>query len=159
MRRQTILPFGIMLVALLSSLLPACAPFGPVVYRNTQYGFSLALLPTWRGYSVVTANWEGFAAGVEGGGIIQTGPLILIRHPEWTAANPRQDIPIMVFSHSQWALIQQQEMYVSAAGVPPPELGRNADYVFALPPRYNYAYLPGWQEVEALLERGSFHTP
>ena len=30
------------------------------------------------------------------------GPIIFIRHPQWTARNPHLDIPIMVFTRSQW---------------------------------------------------------
>ncbi|HEY1500297.1 MAG TPA: hypothetical protein VGF88_12015 [Acidobacteriaceae bacterium] len=31
------------------------------------------------------------------------GPLLSIRNPHWTEANPWQDIPIMIFTNSQWS--------------------------------------------------------
>jgi hypothetical protein len=40
---------------------------------------------------------------------------------------------------------------VSAAPFPPTELGRNKRYVFALPPRYDYAFLDGYLEVEEIM--------
>jgi hypothetical protein len=64
----------------------------------------------------------------------------------------RQDIPIMVFTLRQWSALKAQKFYVSAAPIAPSELGRNSQYLFALPPRYNYAFPTGWQEVEKILE-------
>jgi len=40
----------------------------------------------------------------------------------------------------------------NAAPVGPKELGSNSKYVFALPARYNYEFLEGYEEVEAILE-------
>ena len=39
-----------------------------------------------------------------------------------------------------------------AAPINPSELGRNKRYVFALPPRYNFAFPTGYEEVEEILE-------
>lgn len=36
----------------------------------------------------------------------------------------------------------------------PSMLGQNSKYVFALPPRYNYAFPTGFEEVEKILETG-----
>jgi hypothetical protein len=77
--------------------------------------------------------------------------LLSIRHPQWTEQNPRQDIPIKVFKHNQWNLIQQGKLVIGAAPIPPKELGRNTKYVFALPARYNYAFPSGYEEVEKIL--------
>ncbi len=159
MRRRPILPSWIVQIAVVASFLAACTPSGPIVYRNEEYGFSFTLPATWRGYTIVLANWDGFAGGAEGGSITQTGPLILIRHPQWTAAVPRQDIPIMVFTPSEWDSVQAGNLIVSAAPVPPTELGQNANYVFALPARYNYAFPPGWQEVEQILAGSPLQAP
>ena len=84
----------------------------------------------------------------------QTGPLVSIRHPEWTEENPRQDIPIMVFTLDQWNALQKDEFHIGAAPIGPSELGRNSSYVFGLPARYNFSFLPGYEEVQALLEGG-----
>lgn len=134
-----------------------------VEYRNTEYGFTFSLPAGWKGYSIVAEKWEGFP--IDTGSISSSttsngvyGPEILIRHPEWTAANPRQDIPIMVFTLAQWDLVQQAQLVVGAAPVAPSELGRNANYVFALPARYNYAFPTGYQEVEKILEGKPLHA-
>ena len=104
---------------------------------------------SWKGYTIVTDEWEGLAIG--GSKAIETGPLIYIRHPKWTSANPRQDIPTMIFTLSQWDSLQQDKFHIGAAPIGPSELGRNSRYVFALPARYNYAFLTGWEEVENIL--------
>lgn len=124
-----------------------------VLYENTQYGFTFSLPATWNGYSIVSSTWNGTAVdGPRAGQVVETGPVISIRHPEWTAERPRQDIPIMVFTVSQWNRLQAGEFSVSAAPVGPRELGRNSKYVFALPARYNYAFPEGFEEVERILE-------
>ena len=130
-------------------------PGTTIEYRNTQYGFSFALPLGWEGYSIVSEQWEGFPVDTNGAGPSSVGvygPEILIRHPKWTSASPRQDIPVMVFTVAQWDLIQQEQLHVGAAPINPGELGRNVKYVFALPARYNYAFPMGYQEVEKILE-------
>ncbi|MTI84339.1 MAG: hypothetical protein FH756_10630 [Firmicutes bacterium] len=124
-----------------------------IVYRNTQYGFNFSLPERWKGYSIVTGKWEGNAfKGPQSGKIIETGPMISIRHPDWTSQNPRQDIPIMIFTSAQWNMLQQGEFHIGAAPINPSELDRNTSYVFALPARYNYAFPPGYKEVENILK-------
>ena len=127
-----------------------------VEYRNTQYGFTFSLPADWKGYSIVTEKWQGFPINTGSASSSTTsaavyGPELLIRNPLWTAKSPRQDIPIMVFTTAQWDLVQQMELSVGAAPIAPSELGHNATYVFALPARYNYAFPPGYQEVETIL--------
>jgi hypothetical protein len=56
----------------------------------------------------------------------------------------------------QWALIQQEKLSVGAAPIGPSELGRNEKYIFALPARYNFAYLPGFEEVQKIIDSKSF---
>jgi hypothetical protein len=123
-----------------------------IVYKNTQYGFSFILPESWQGYSIITGEWEGNAPSDQGVNTVETGPQISIRHPEWTAENPRQDIPILVLTHSQWDSIQAGEFNIGAAPIGPSLLGRNAKYVFALPARYNYAFPAGYEEVEMILQ-------
>ncbi len=135
-------------------------PSGPIEYHNAAYGFTFALPPGWRGYSIVVGNWTGTVNDPTRGDVpALQGPLISIRHPLWTEQNPRQDIPIMIFTRAQWDALQRGEFLVSAAPVPPSELGRNASYVFALPPRYNYAVPAGWQEVETIIASRPLRTP
>lgn len=121
-----------------------------IVYRNDVYGFSLNLPFSWEGYSVVQSVWNG--NGIDDPSLKSSGPIISIRHPEWTTEVPRQDIPIMVFTLSQWNEIQAEKLSVGAAPIPPGELGRNGKYVFALPARYNFAFPEGFEEVEDIME-------
>jgi len=58
----------------------------------------------------------------------------------------------MVFTLSQWDLLQQEKFHIGAAPIGPTELGHNTRYVFALPARYNYAFPTDWEEVEKILE-------
>jgi hypothetical protein len=132
--------------------------FDKTQYRNAQYGFYVSLPSTWKGYSVVDETWTGYTNGPNGQVASEHGPEILIRHPAWTTKDPRQDIPVMVFTLAQWNAIQQEKFYISAAPIGPSELGRNSTYVFGLPPRYNYAYITGWEEVDKILQRHSFHA-
>ncbi|HUB31169.1 MAG TPA: hypothetical protein VL967_15795 [Terracidiphilus sp.] len=119
-----------------------------LVYRNPEYGFSFSLPASWRGYGVLAYRWRGVDAGhheEETG-----GPLLVIRHPLYTDNDPREDIPIMVFTKKQWGKDGSMLM-VSPAGVGPAEIGRNRKYVFALPPRFAYDGRQGVDEVLAIV--------
>lgn len=130
-----------------------------IEYKNAQYGFSFTLPITWKGYSIITDKWEGGDSNdPQGYQVIAQGPTISIRHPLWTTINPRQDVPIMVFTTSQWDLMQQDKFHIGAAPFNPSELGRNAKYVFALPARYNYGSLAGYEEVDKILQGSSLHA-
>lgn len=125
-----------------------------VLYKNTQYGFTFSLPISWDNYSIVIGKWEGRAvAGPQSGKIIATGEIINIRHPEWTSQNPRQDIPIMIYTIDQWNSLRNEEFSVGAAPMPPSELASNSEYVFAIPARYNYAFPTGFEEVENILAK------
>lgn len=131
----------------------------PIQYQNVEYGFSFWLPASWKGYSIVTDQWEGDKMGDQGEIAVEHGPIISIRHSQWTSEHPRQDIPIMVFTLEQWNSLQQGDFVVSAAGIGPTELGHNAKYVFAIPPRYNFADVPGIEEVKTILEGNPLQTP
>ena len=152
------------LVVVVLTLLSACATQGSPVptpsatptsansffYSNTAYGFKFTLPNSWTGYSIVPSKWEGNS--VSTGKIVETGPFLSIRHPLWSAAAKRQDIPIMIFTINQWVSLTQEKFHVGAAPIPPSELARNSKYVFALPARYNYAFPTGFEEVEKILK-------
>ena len=123
-----------------------------VEYRNSDLGFSLSLPLSWEGFSVRNSEWEGLKSSDLGDKVVERGFLISIVHPKSTAQQPRQDIPIMVFTLEQWDQLQQDEWHIGAAPIGPLELGRNRVYVFALPARYNYAFLEGWEEVEQIIQ-------
>jgi hypothetical protein len=125
-----------------------------VVYVNKQYGFRFYLPKSWKGYSIVVTRWGGGTYNDEQGNPknAEDGPVIYIGHPLSTKENPRQDIPIMVFTLAQWDLVESGQITVSAAPFGPGEIGRNAKYVFATPPRYNYVFPTGFEEVEEILQ-------
>jgi hypothetical protein len=121
-----------------------------VVYDNKDYGFYFTLPKSWIGYSVIEGKWEGLSLTETKEN--QSGSIIIIRHPVWTEKTPRQDIPIMVFTQDQWKSLNNGEFSVGAAPIGPSKLGENTTYVFALPARYNYEFLTGFEEVEEILE-------
>jgi len=126
---------------------------GSIIYSNSQYGFTFTLPESWKNYWIVTEQWEGIGLTAEQNGqVVEKGPIIKIRHPQWSESEPRQDIPIMIFTTDQWKALQEQKFSVGAAPVPPSELGRNDNYVFALPARYNYGFPTGYEEVEQILK-------
>ncbi len=129
---------------------------GWIQYRNKKYGFCFSLPASWQGYSIVKQKWSGGPPGAQPD---HHGPKLLIRHPKWTAAEPYEDIPIMIFSLSQWKLVEKEELIVSAAPFPPSEMARNAHYVFALPPRYNYDFAKGYEEVDQLVQGKRLRAP
>lgn len=122
-----------------------------VVYTNRQYGFRFNLPADWKGYRVLVQRWDGTTQ--EEPRRKEYGPRIVLRDPRWAKAQPRQDIPIMIFTLAQW----KQDLAVSAAPIGPSELGRNSRYVFALPARYNFAFPDGYQEVEEIMKTKPLH--
>jgi len=133
--------------------LGAYQEFTTITYNNAKFGFSFQLPKSWRGYKIIETKWEGRSIeGAQSGKVVDSGTIISIRHPLWTSEIPRQDIPIMIFTLSQWSMIQQEKISVSAAPIPPSELGRNNKYVFALPARYNYSFPIGYEEVDKILK-------
>lgn len=122
-----------------------------VTYTNRRYGFRFNLPKSWKGYSVVQAQWAGEIDSRDS--LDEHGPLILIRHPQYTQADPREDIPIMVFTRKQWREVDNSKLIVSAAPFGPGEIGRNRRFVFATPPRFFFDYLNGWEEVVRILSR------
>ena len=121
-----------------------------LIYDNKEYGFYFTLPESWIGYKAIEDKWEGVS--LIDSKANQSGSIFYIRHPEWTEKTPRQDIPIMVFTKDQWESLNNGEFSVGAAPVAPSILGENTTYVFALPARYNYEFLTGFEEVEEILE-------
>jgi bla regulator protein blaR1 len=123
------------------------------VYLSRRYGFTVILPKSWKGYAVIPGTWT--AADIQTGNV-ESGPSITIRHPLWTDAVPRQDIPILVLTTAQWN--QKQQFSFGAAPFGPSEIAHNAEFVFALPARYNYAFPFGYEEVEQILRGRPFRT-
>ncbi len=128
-----------------------------IEYINKEYSFTFSLPASWKGYSIINSSWEGNLLNTSTDQKI-AGPKIIIRNPLWTSKNPRQDIPIMIFTPSQWDLIQKEKISLGAAPIPPSELGRNTKYIFALPARYNFAFPDGFEEVIKIIESKPLHS-
>jgi hypothetical protein len=130
-----------------------------VLYLNKKYGFRFILPMGWRGFSISVSEWEGGDGRTyQPGDLIppsEKGPLISIGHPLSTVSNPRQNIPIMIFTKAQWQMVRENKLILSAAPIGPSELGRNTKYVFALPARYNYAFPLGYEEVDQIVRHHS----
>ena len=127
-----------------------------ITYANTQFGFTFTLPSSWSGYTIVNGTWQGWSSA--SGEVVQTGPLLSIRHPLWSAAKTRQDIPILIYTLAQWTALGMDVFNMGAAPIPPSELARNANYVFALPARYNYAFPTGYKEVDQILQGKPLHA-
>ncbi|MEH7248607.1 hypothetical protein V7114_17670 [Neobacillus niacini] len=121
-----------------------------ILYENTEYGFTFSLPKSWSDYQIVSESWEGISTNQNA--LIENGQILLIRHPEWKEEKRKQDIPIMIFTQNQWASLGKEEFHIGAAPVGPTILGQNNKYVFALPARYNFAFLEGYEEIETILE-------
>ncbi len=134
---------------------PTPSPVSGAVYKNTSYGFRVALPADWTGFTTLALTWQ--ATDVASGNIAATGPKIVIRHPLWTAAKPYEDLPIMVFTTAQWAKVGTPDAVWSlgAAPIPPTFLASNSQYVFALPARYNYDFAAGFQELDDAIRAGA----
>jgi len=125
-----------------------------VQYENTEYSFIFSLPDSWEGYQIVVDEWEGTPINSDNyNGKQEKGPLLSIRHPKWTTDTPRQDIPIMIFTNTQWEDLQKGEFHIGAAPIGPKELDHNEKYVFALPARYNFEFPEGYEEVEEILAK------
>lgn len=131
------------------------APAGSVVYENKKYGLHVALPSDWKGYKVLAQKWAAFKVSDPSGGDSVFGPELVIRNPKWTQAKPYQDIPIMIFTTSEWDQVSRDVLHIGAAPVGPRELAKNLNYVFALPARYNYAFPAGYEEVDRLIDSGA----
>jgi len=110
-------------------------------YTNQTYGFSLILPKDWKNFTIVP-------------GTVQFGETVTLRHPNWSKENPYMDVPILVYPIEQWKKWEATnfEGYPTAAPMGPTERGRNAKYVFATAPRYNYSFAIGWEAVETAIE-------
>lgn len=150
---------------LMFSLLPACAnaqatstPIPtPIVYHNTQYGFCFLLPADWKGYTIVMETWNGTVLDAPK---TESGPQLLIRNPKWTKDDPWQDIPILIFTPSQWKLVAAENLAVSAAPIGPAKLGQNKSYAFALPPRWmGFTDAKGQDELRTFMSQNPLEAP
>jgi hypothetical protein len=123
-------------------------------YTNTKYGFRFSLPSEWKGYTIVTEQWEASDAQK---GAVERGPIVYIRHPDWTKENPREDIPIMIFTLTQWESVEHGDYFVGGTAIVPGELGRNRKYAFAVSRRVEESEAPGAKEVNEILQHRPLH--
>jgi len=122
----------------------------PLRYRNAQYSFTFFLPASWRGYSVLVEQCE---ANERDSVVPERGPKFVFRHPQWKAGDPYQDIPIMVFTRSQWESTHHGEDAAGAGGLIY-EVGHNHKYVFGIHGRFNADdSVHGWKEATYVVER------
>ena len=121
-----------------------------VVYKNSDFGFTFSLPDNWIGYTIVNNTWEGNPLAKNKPK--EFGTKLIIRNPKWTSTLPYEDIPVLVFTLTQWESYLKEEFSVSAAPILASELDRNNAYVFALPPRWNFDYSEGYVEAENIIK-------
>jgi hypothetical protein len=113
----------------------------PLRYCNSQYGLTFFLPSSWRGYSALTQQWdtEMYLPATDKTIVVGHGTMITLRHPQWTAGQPYQDIPIFVFTRVQWDDLNHGKLWPSLlAGGIMDELWHNDQYVFGMSSRYNW---------------------
>ena len=133
------------------AILPVIQIPGLEVYKNSEYGFELTLTKSWHGFSTVKQSWLGWE--VDTGKQKYSGIKIVIKNPKTTLGQKWQDIPIMVFTHDIWNLVDADKISVSAAPIGPAKIGENAKYVFATPPRwYGFTDDMGWGEAVEIIK-------
>jgi hypothetical protein len=125
-----------------------------LVYKNTKYGFTFSLPDGWKGYTIVTDEWEASDAQK---GMVERGPIVNIRHPNWTKENPRQDIPVMIFTLAQWESVEHGDFFVSGVPINPGELGRNRKFAFAVSRRVEESEVAGAKEANEILQHHPLH--
>lgn len=124
------------------------------VYPNNLFGFSIILSESWKGYTVNQIKddiYDVSGKTTDNNGVVDSFQIIELHHPLETAENPREVMPIMIFTPVQWMHIQNGEWSVGAAPIPPSLLGQNSRWIMALPARYNFDYKTGWEEVDQLV--------
>lgn len=127
-------------------------------YKNSKYGFTFLLPATWKGCEIIEEMWGGYARTERGDEAVESGPAIRIVNPRSKKSDQYQDISIMVFTHRQWRALQQDKFFVSPAPIGPGELDRNANYVFAFPPRMVNPDLEGAEEIENITKVNPLHA-
>lgn len=147
-----------LVLLLLAAMAARCQPVeglasGPasarVEYVSAKYGFQFDLPEDWKGFCVIQSHWGLLSE--------ENGPVLILRSPEYSADDPHEDIPIMVFTHKQWKRIVRGDLLVSTA-FPPKEIGRNRRYVFGIVWRDFNDNRTGYKEVFAILRGRPMHT-
>ena len=127
----------------------------PVLYRNTQYDFTFFLPASWQGYSVLAQQWDGETSlpAVDRTAIVEHGPMIVLRHPQWKPDDRYQDIWVLVFTRRQWDAEHHSKFVVGVGGMDE-EIAYNPNYVFAISSRFIVdESVEGWEEALHIVEQ------
>jgi hypothetical protein len=116
-----------------------------LIYQNNMYGFTVPLPESWRDYTVKEQAKDSYFE-------------IRLVHPQSNTQNPRMDVPVLVVPIATWNKwyppnAPESGQHPFAAPVPATERARNSKYVFATAPRYNFSYVPGWEEVDEIVKK------
>ncbi|HXF10502.1 MAG TPA: hypothetical protein VN625_06925 [Desulfuromonadaceae bacterium] len=131
-------------------------PGFPVRYYNAEYDLTFYFPESWKGYSVLVDSWDANQPDVM---TQEHGPIIVLRHPLWRTNDLYQDIPIMVFTHKQWAEQHEGKFFPFAGGCLF-ELWHNTHYVFGVYSRYRaYDEVKCWQEAEDIIAANQMIQP
>jgi len=149
-------------ISIVMALLASSCANGPkhpsalsICYHNKEYGLIVFLPESWQGYSVLVQKWEGitYLPAKDASAVTAHGPMIVLRHPRCRSDDRYQDIPIMVFTRSQWDSDKQGGFSTGAGGFDE-EMWHNQKYVFGMSSRYNAADdVKGWKEVADIVEQ------
>ena len=134
----------------------------PLRYHDAKTGFTFYLPETWRGYSVLHEEWQGttYVPAKDETVTVARGPVIVFRHPKWTAGKPYQDMTIVVYTRSQWDGEKQGTFSCTYfAGGTMVELWHNHNYVLAMSTHEGKAELEGWQEVNEIVSQNVQTSP
>src|SRR6266404_2344643 len=134
-----LLVIGALLAAGCGKLDAPTQPSGlPLRYHNAQYDLTFFLPSSWQGYSVLIQQWDAPLRSADDQREVETerGPIIAFRTPRWKTGEPYQDIPIMVFTRSQWDALHHGRFFPYAGGVIS-EMCHNQKYAFGIYSRYN----------------------
>lgn len=118
-----------------------------ILYKNTEYGFSMIFPATWENFTFQKNTWKGWLVDGQSEHPDYTGTELIFKNPQTTPQQQYQNIPIMVFTKDVWDLILQEKITVSAAPIGPEKIGENSKYIFATPPRwYGFTDAVGFEE-------------
>jgi hypothetical protein len=130
-------------------------PSPSLTYTNTQYGFTMQLPLSWKGFAESTGTFDIYSFNSsDGEKVLGTGEMIRINDPRSTTSTPYGYVPVMIFTPQQWKLVSgdNPQGIVSPAPIGPSMIGENNNYIFATPPRYNNVDAVNWGEVELIVD-------
>src|SRR2546426_1113307 len=141
-----------------SSMDVASQPSGlPLRYHDARYGLTFFLPANWRGYSVSIQQLEDetYSPAEDKQIVVGHTPMLTLRHPQWQASAPYQDIPILILTRPQWDALHLGKLWPSVfAGGVMDELWHKQEYVFTMSSRYNAADgVKAWKEAADIVEK------